>query len=94
MADDIDDSSDFTIFTSRLTLIAMSCSAFAILLFYINSYKISSRKKGEVVVFTRYPVPGKSKTRLIPAIGDVAASRLQVFMVCIAVYTILNDKAD
>lgn len=29
-----------------------------------------------LVIFTRYPEPGKAKTRLIPALGDVAAAEL------------------
>ncbi|KAL4225796.1 hypothetical protein ACF0H5_013787 [Mactra antiquata] len=58
----------------------MTCSIVAVLSFYISFYKSSRRKKGEVIVFTRYPVPGKSKTRLIPAIGKLAAAKLQVCM--------------
>ncbi|XP_052781882.1 uncharacterized protein LOC128218285 isoform X2 [Mya arenaria] len=34
----------------------------------------------EIIVFTRYPIPGKAKTRLIPALGPKAAARLQVIM--------------
>jgi rSAM/selenodomain-associated transferase 2/rSAM/selenodomain-associated transferase 1 len=30
-----------------------------------------------LILFTRYPVPGKAKTRLIPALGDVGAAALQ-----------------
>jgi uncharacterized protein len=30
-----------------------------------------------VLLFTRYPVPGKSKTRLIPVLGETGAARLQ-----------------
>jgi len=30
-----------------------------------------------LIVFTRYPVPGQAKTRLIPAVGAVRAARLQ-----------------
>lgn len=33
-----------------------------------------------VVLFTRYPTPGLSKTRLIPVLGDEGAARLQVEM--------------
>jgi uncharacterized protein len=29
-----------------------------------------------LIIFTRYPEPGKAKTRLIPALGDVAAADL------------------
>lgn len=35
----------------------------------------------EVVLLTRYPVPGKAKTRLIPSIGIHGAARVQVLMV-------------
>ncbi|MEA5516412.1 TIGR04282 family arsenosugar biosynthesis glycosyltransferase [Nodularia sp. UHCC 0506] len=30
-----------------------------------------------LIIFTRYPEPGKTKTRLIPAVGDVGAANLQ-----------------
>ena len=29
-----------------------------------------------LIIFTRYPEPGKTKTRLIPALGDVGAANL------------------
>jgi hypothetical protein len=34
----------------------------------------------QIIIFTRYPMPGKVKTRLIPAIGPKKASRLQKLM--------------
>lgn len=34
-------------------------------------------KKQHLIIFTRYPVPGKTKTRLIPALGAEAAADLQ-----------------
>ena len=30
-----------------------------------------------LIIFTRYPEPGKTKTRLIPALGEVGAAKLQ-----------------
>jgi rSAM/selenodomain-associated transferase 1 len=30
-----------------------------------------------LIIFTRYPEPGKTKTRMIPALGDVGAANLQ-----------------
>jgi hypothetical protein len=33
--------------------------------------------KKNLIIFTRYPVAGQSKTRLIPALGAVAAAKLQ-----------------
>lgn len=36
--------------------------------------KVSSET---LIIFTRYPVPGKTKTRLIPTLGEVGAVKLQ-----------------
>ncbi len=33
-----------------------------------------------LIIFTRYPIPGKTKTRLIPALGPAGAARLQEIM--------------
>jgi rSAM/selenodomain-associated transferase 1 len=33
--------------------------------------------KKHLIIFTRYPEPGKTKTRLIPALGDIGAATLQ-----------------
>ncbi|MEA5600959.1 TIGR04282 family arsenosugar biosynthesis glycosyltransferase [Nostoc sp. UHCC 0252] len=35
------------------------------------------RSKQRLIIFTRYPEPGKTKTRLIPALGTVGAANLQ-----------------
>ncbi len=34
-------------------------------------------QKQHLIIFTRYPEPGKTKTRLIPALGTVGAANLQ-----------------
>jgi rSAM/selenodomain-associated transferase 1 len=39
--------------------------------------KLSNLAKQHLIIFTRYPEPGKTKTRLIPALGDVGAANLQ-----------------
>ncbi|MFM8008421.1 MAG: TIGR04282 family arsenosugar biosynthesis glycosyltransferase, partial [Dolichospermum sp.] len=33
--------------------------------------------KQHLIIFTRYPEPGKTKTRLIPVLGDIGAANLQ-----------------
>lgn len=33
--------------------------------------------KQHLIIFTRYPEPGKTKTRMIPALGDLGAANLQ-----------------
>ncbi|MTJ15112.1 glycosyltransferase [Anabaena sp. UHCC 0187] len=33
--------------------------------------------KQHLIIFTRYPEPGKTKTRLIPALGEIGAANLQ-----------------
>jgi hypothetical protein len=43
----------------------------------------------KLILFTRYPVPGKTKTRLIPALGGAGAARLQEIMTGFAV---LNSR--
>jgi rSAM/selenodomain-associated transferase 1 len=35
------------------------------------------KSKKHLIIFTRYPEPGKTKTRLIPALGDIGAANLQ-----------------
>ncbi len=45
--------------------------------------------KQHLIIFTRYPEPGKTKTRLIPALGDVGAADLQRQM---TEYTIFGVK--
>ncbi|XP_053377641.1 uncharacterized protein LOC123529317 [Mercenaria mercenaria] len=49
-------------------------------LFVLCIFRFMKRRKNEVIVFTRYPVAGKAKTRLIPALGSAGAARLQVCM--------------
>ncbi len=39
--------------------------------------KLSDIAKQHLIIFTRYPEPGKTKTRLIPALGAVGAANLQ-----------------
>lgn len=41
--------------------------------------------KEKLILFTRYPVPGKTKTRLIPALGEKGAADLQEIMAGLAV---------
>lgn len=53
----------------------------------ITHVKNSARKRTalgrhyRVIMFSRYPVPGKSKTRLIPLLGERGASTCQLRMV-------------
>ncbi|MFZ3048600.1 MAG: TIGR04283 family arsenosugar biosynthesis glycosyltransferase [Desulfatirhabdiaceae bacterium] len=39
-----------------------------------------SNSPWRLIIFTRYPVPGKTKTRLIPALGPEGAAKLQEIM--------------
>ncbi|WP_414564049.1 MULTISPECIES: TIGR04282 family arsenosugar biosynthesis glycosyltransferase [unclassified Anabaena] len=39
--------------------------------------KLLDIAKQHLIIFTRYPEPGKTKTRLIPALGDAGAANLQ-----------------
>jgi uncharacterized protein len=43
-----------------------------------------------LIIFTRYPEPGKTKTRLIPALGELGASQLHRRM---AVHTVLQARS-
>ena len=38
------------------------------------------KRSSTLIIFTRYPEPGKTKTRLIPLLGEVEAARLQRYM--------------
>ena len=46
-------------------------------------------QKQHLIIFTRYPEPGKTKTRLIPALGSLGAANLQRQM---TEYTIFEVK--
>lgn len=50
--------------------------------------------KTMIVLFTRYPLPGFSKTRLIPALGEAGAARLQQRMTEFAVWQLRGYAAD
>jgi rSAM/selenodomain-associated transferase 1 len=39
--------------------------------------KLLDIQKQHLIIFTRYPEPGKTKTRLIPALGSIGAANLQ-----------------
>lgn len=38
---------------------------------------LPANPKQHLIIFTRYPEPGKTKTRLIPALGNLGAANLQ-----------------
>jgi rSAM/selenodomain-associated transferase 1 len=42
--------------------------------------------RGRIIIFAREPLPGQCKTRLIPAIGPIAAARLQAQMISHALH--------
>lgn len=43
----------------------------------LGALKRDRSERAAVIVFTRYPEPGKTKTRMIPALGDEGAAALQ-----------------
>ncbi len=43
--------------------------------------RVSTAKRNRLIVFTRYPVPGRAKTRLIPSLGPLGAAELQRRMI-------------
>lgn len=58
--------------------------------------KFTESKKGDalhILIFTRYPVPGQAKTRLIPALGEKGAARLHKLMTEKTVKTARQAKA-
>ena len=48
-----------------------------------------NKSKEKLILFTRYPVPGKAKTRLIPKLGAEGAARVQELMTG---YAVLNGR--
>ncbi|MGF1992430.1 MAG: TIGR04282 family arsenosugar biosynthesis glycosyltransferase [Nostoc sp. ZfuVER08] len=61
----------------------------AINIFLVSSSKVLRSSKQRLIIFTRYPEPGKTKTRLIPVLGSVGAANLQGQM---TEHTILQVK--
>jgi uncharacterized protein len=43
--------------------------------YFVLNLPASSKQR--LIIFTRYPEPGKTKTRLIPALGNIGAANLQ-----------------
>ncbi|XP_033644595.1 uncharacterized protein LOC117304321 isoform X1 [Asterias rubens] len=65
--------------------LSITCiSAFVLLatLWYFNILRKrkNALSKGRVVLFTRFPEPGKTKTRLVAELGEAGASRAQLYM--------------
>jgi uncharacterized protein len=50
---------------------------------------LETKLKKQLIIFTRYPTPGKTKTRIIPALGEIGAANLQKQM---TEHTILQVK--
>ena len=48
----------------------------------------------QLIIFSRYPVPGKTKTRLIPALGPVGAAALQKAMTEKVLSKALGDQGE
>ncbi|MBC1235756.1 TIGR04282 family arsenosugar biosynthesis glycosyltransferase [Nostoc sp. 2RC] len=61
----------------------------AINIFLVSSSKVLRSSKQRLIIFTRYPEPGKTKTRLIPVLGSFGAANLQRQM---TEHTILQVK--
>nr|XP_006823517.1 PREDICTED: uncharacterized protein LOC100374595 [Saccoglossus kowalevskii] len=54
-----------------------------------KKWSVYSRKK-RVILFTKYPIPGVTKTRLIPTLGEVGSARIQQVMTD-RMLDVLND---
>jgi glycosyltransferase A (GT-A) superfamily protein (DUF2064 family) len=55
----------------------------------VLNFPASPKQKQRLIIFTRYPEPGKTKTRLIPVLGSVGTANLQRQM---TEHTILQVK--
>ena len=53
----------------------------SVLVYFKKIYQKAKSK--ELLIFSRYPIPGSTKTRLIPKLGEECASYVQLLMVCI-----------
>ena len=53
----------------------------SVLVYFKKIYQKAKSK--ELLIFSRYPTPGSTKTRLIPKLGEECASYVQLLMVCI-----------
>ena len=53
----------------------------SVLVYFKKIYQKTNSK--ELLIFSRYPTPGTTKTRLIPKLGEECASYVQLLMVCI-----------
>jgi len=62
-------------------LFVLVCIVYSMIHILKQILKRRNKSRCEVIIFTRYPVPGKAKTRLIPALGENGAAQLQIHMV-------------
>lgn len=69
--------------TQDFCSIVLTCIVliFSLVFYILKVYRSIKYKKNEIIIFTRYPIAGKAKTRLIPELGAAGAARLQIIMV-------------
>ena len=61
----------------------------SVLVYFKKIYRKTKSK--ELLIFSRYPTPGTTKTRLIPKLGEECASYVQLLMVCILIYHMMTN---
>ena len=68
---------------TRNSALAITCLSTLIAMMLYHKWKAyrALKKKKRMLVFSKYPVAGKTKTRLISTLGSSGAATLQLLMV-------------